>query len=201
MRRRNGAASATARISSSAHRAGCAIISSAARSISRRCTTVVLDEADEMLDMGFREELEEILDATPDRPPHIAVLGDPAAPDRHPGQALPARCPAHLDRRRRSRPRRYRLPGGDGLAVGNRKCRGQPAALSRGGNGDAVLRHARQCPPLARHLAGARLCRGRACRASTRRRSATRRCRRCATGARGFASRPTSPRAASTCRA
>ncbi|MGZ3259431.1 MAG: DEAD/DEAH box helicase [Croceibacterium sp.] len=28
---------------------------------------VVLDEADEMLDMGFREELEEILDATPDR--------------------------------------------------------------------------------------------------------------------------------------
>ncbi len=28
---------------------------------------VVLDEADEMLDMGFREDLEEILDATPDR--------------------------------------------------------------------------------------------------------------------------------------
>jgi ATP-dependent RNA helicase DeaD len=28
--------------------------------------TVVLDEADEMLDMGFREDLEEILDATPD---------------------------------------------------------------------------------------------------------------------------------------
>jgi ATP-dependent RNA helicase DeaD len=28
--------------------------------------TVVLDEADEMLDMGFREELEEILDATPE---------------------------------------------------------------------------------------------------------------------------------------
>ncbi|HBC16918.1 MAG TPA: DEAD/DEAH box helicase, partial [Erythrobacter sp.] len=27
---------------------------------------VVLDEADEMLDMGFREDLEEILDATPD---------------------------------------------------------------------------------------------------------------------------------------
>ena len=26
----------------------------------------MLDEADEMLDMGFREELEEILDATPD---------------------------------------------------------------------------------------------------------------------------------------
>ncbi len=28
---------------------------------------VVLDEADEMLDMGFREDLEDILDATPQR--------------------------------------------------------------------------------------------------------------------------------------
>jgi ATP-dependent RNA helicase DeaD len=27
---------------------------------------VVLDEADEMLDMGFREDLEELLDATPE---------------------------------------------------------------------------------------------------------------------------------------
>jgi ATP-dependent RNA helicase DeaD len=31
-----------------------------------RLRAVVLDEADEMLDMGFREDLEEILDATPD---------------------------------------------------------------------------------------------------------------------------------------
>ena len=31
-----------------------------------RLSAVVLDEADEMLDMGFREDLEEILDATPD---------------------------------------------------------------------------------------------------------------------------------------
>jgi ATP-dependent RNA helicase DeaD len=46
--------------------------------------TVVLDEADEMLDMGFREDLEEILDATPQErrtllfsatmPPAIALL-------------------------------------------------------------------------------------------------------------------------------
>jgi len=46
--------------------------------------TIVLDEADEMLDMGFREDLEEILDATPDTrrtllfsatiPPPIAKL-------------------------------------------------------------------------------------------------------------------------------
>ena len=31
-----------------------------------RLAAVVLDEADEMLDMGFREDLEEILDATPE---------------------------------------------------------------------------------------------------------------------------------------
>ncbi|RDC60847.1 RNA helicase [Alteripontixanthobacter maritimus] len=47
-------------------------------------TTIVLDEADEMLDMGFREDLEEILDATPEQrrtllfsatiPPQIAKL-------------------------------------------------------------------------------------------------------------------------------
>ncbi len=46
--------------------------------------TIVLDEADEMLDMGFRDDLEEILDATPDTrrtllfsatmPPAIAQL-------------------------------------------------------------------------------------------------------------------------------
>ena len=64
-RRRSGARSATARTSSSARRGGCATISSAARSTCRRCEVAVLDEADEMLDMGFREDLEEILDATP----------------------------------------------------------------------------------------------------------------------------------------
>ena len=35
------------------------------RSTSRACSAVVLDEADEMLDLGFREDLEFILDATP----------------------------------------------------------------------------------------------------------------------------------------
>ncbi len=36
---------------------------------------VVLDEADEMLDLGFREDLEFILDADAGQPPHAAVLG------------------------------------------------------------------------------------------------------------------------------
>ena len=41
--------------------------------------TVVLDEADEMLDMGFAEDLEAILEAVPDDAPDRAVLGHDAA--------------------------------------------------------------------------------------------------------------------------
>ncbi len=51
---------------------------------------VVLDEADEMLDLGFREDLEFILETTPGRAPHAAVLGHHPQADRVPGQALPA---------------------------------------------------------------------------------------------------------------
>ena len=43
---------------------------------------VVLDEADEMLDMGFAEDIEAILAATPGRPPDDAVLGHDAGADR-----------------------------------------------------------------------------------------------------------------------
>ena len=39
-------------------------------------TVVILDEADEMLDMGFAEDLEAILAATPGRTPDGALLGD-----------------------------------------------------------------------------------------------------------------------------
>ena len=48
---------------------------------------VVLDEADEMLDMGFAEDIEAILGETPDRPADRAVLGDHAAADRRHGRA------------------------------------------------------------------------------------------------------------------
>ena len=47
---------------------------------------VVLDEADEMLDLGFREDMEFILKTTPDDAPHAAVLGDPAARHRRAGE-------------------------------------------------------------------------------------------------------------------
>ena len=53
----------------------------------------VLDEADEMLDMGFREELEEILDATPGETANLAVL-------RHHARARSSRWPAGTRRTR-----------------------------------------------------------------------------------------------------
>ena len=43
---------------------------------------VVLDEADEMLDMGFADDIETILDATPPERQTVAVLGDAAPRDR-----------------------------------------------------------------------------------------------------------------------
>ena len=42
---------------------------------------LVLDEADEMLDMGFAEDLDAILEATPDDAADGAVLGDDAGAD------------------------------------------------------------------------------------------------------------------------
>ena len=59
---------------------------------------VVLDEADEMLDLGFREDLEFILDAAPaDR---RTLLFSATVPHSHraTGQALPARRAAHRPR-------------------------------------------------------------------------------------------------------
>ena len=63
---------------------------------------VILDEADEMLDMGFKEELEVDPRDHPGRAPHADVLGHGAARHRRAGQAVPARRAAHLGRRRGS---------------------------------------------------------------------------------------------------
>ena len=52
---------------------------------------VVLDEADEMLDMGFAEDIEAILGQIPEEPPDGALLGDDAAADRRHGPPPPAR--------------------------------------------------------------------------------------------------------------
>ena len=70
-RRRRATATSAARsrarpgASSSARRAGCSITCSAARSTRARSAAVVLDEADRMLDLGFREDLDAILAQVP----------------------------------------------------------------------------------------------------------------------------------------
>ena len=54
----------------------------ARRSSSTACAMLVLDEADEMLDMGFAEDLDAILEATPADAADGALLGDDAAAHR-----------------------------------------------------------------------------------------------------------------------
>ena len=88
---RSCARSSAASTSSSPRPAARSITSVARRSARRACACVVLDEADEMLDMGFAEDLEAILAATPAErqtalfsatlPPRIAAHrhGAPAA--------------------------------------------------------------------------------------------------------------------------
>ena len=72
----------------------------------RRCKMVVLDEADEMLDMGFAEDLEAILAATPRRTADGALLGDAAAAHRRDRQrSTCARSGARAHRPRGRSPR------------------------------------------------------------------------------------------------
>ena len=58
---------------------------------------VVLDEADEMLDLGFLEDVEMILSRCPSRPPDRPLLGHDAAADQR------ARREVHVRPGRRSR--------------------------------------------------------------------------------------------------
>ena len=62
----------------------------------------MLDEADEMLDMGFADDLERILGALPREPPDGAVLGHDRRADRPPRRGAPPRSrPASASRRER----------------------------------------------------------------------------------------------------
>ncbi len=149
LRRRHGPAHASAapssraRKSSSARRGGCATISSANGFDASRLAAVVLDEADEMLDMGFREDLEFILDAAPEdrrtlmfsatMPKSIAALAK-----KYQRNALRIEVDG-----RRGRPCRHRISRHAGRAEGNREGRHQSAALLRLADRPRVLQHPR----------------------------------------------------------
>ena len=89
----------------------------------------VLDEADEMLDMGFREELGRNPRCDAAGSPHAALLGDDASADRGAREALPKRRAADRNERQQSGTSGHCLSGGCSLADGCRACRRQPASL------------------------------------------------------------------------
>ena len=66
---------------------------------------VVLDEADEMLNMGFAEDVETILADTPERQAGRAVLGDDAAADPADREEVRSPTPPRSPSRTRPRPR------------------------------------------------------------------------------------------------
>ncbi len=90
---------------------------------------VVLDEADEMLDLGFRDDLEFILKTTPEERRSLlfsATLPKAIIAAR---QQLSARCAAHRGAGRFARPCRYRIPRHSRLPEGSGARGRQPAAL------------------------------------------------------------------------
>ena len=110
---------------------------------------VVLDEADEMLDLGFREDMEFILKTTPDTRRTLlfsATLprGIVALAKTYQHNALPRRS-----RRRRGRPRRHRISRDPDRAERRRTRRGQRAALHRIAQRHRVLQHPQRGQPSA----------------------------------------------------
>ena len=96
-------------------RAACSITSAAARSTRSSVRMLVLDEADEMLSMGFERELNAILETLPKRAADAALLGDrrrPTSSASRSNQLRDARVHHALGRpRRRARDHALRLHG------------------------------------------------------------------------------------------
>ena len=91
--------------------------------------TVVLDEADEMLDMGFAEDLEAILDETPEQRQTVLFSATMPRRARRAGPPAPARPGPHHDRPRAGRGRRSRRGSRQTAYVVPRAAK--PAALGR----------------------------------------------------------------------
>ena len=153
-----------------------------------------------MLDLGFREDLEFILEATPAEPPHPAVLRDdrPRRSRRSPRDYQ--RDALRIDTVQRDRAHgdiAYRAirvaPNEIEHAVVNLLRYHEVRGRAR------VLHDARRRAPPARQPAGARLRRRGALRRDDPGRAQRARCRPCATAARASASPPTWRPAASTC--
>ena len=160
----------------------------------------VLDEADEMLDLGFREDLEFILAAAPAErrtmmfsatvPPAIAALAKDFQRDALRIQTQ-GEARQHVDIEYRalnvsSRDREH--------AIFN------VLRYLRGAHGHRVLQDAGEREPPVRPDGQPGVPGGGAVGRAVASRNAPTRCNPCATGVRGSASRPTWPRAGSTCR-
>lgn len=90
---------------------------------------VVLDEADEMLDLGFREDLEFILGEAPEDRRTLLFSATVPCGDCQPGRDLSARCAADQDRGRNQAAQRYRIPADERGASGRGKRHHQRAAV------------------------------------------------------------------------
>ena len=163
---------------------------------------LVLDEADEMLDMGFAEDLEAILEATPADAADGALLGDDAAAHRRDRRAPPARtrCASTIAREKTAAGQAAPRPPG-GLRRAARAEAGGARPRPRHGEpdvGDRLLPHAPRGRRAHRDAERARLPR----RGAARRHGAgAARPRDEAASARArptCSSPPTSPRAGST---
>ena len=120
---------------------------------------VVLDEADEMLDMGFVEDIEFILEQVPDGAADRALLGDDAAAR---SRALAAPLPEGPGQRSRSRREQLTVPQIDadllrGAGHAKLDVLGRILDLEDPELGDRLLPHQARGGRLGAGAAGARL--------------------------------------------
>jgi ATP-dependent RNA helicase DeaD len=108
---------------------------------------VVLDEADEMLDMGFREDLQFILETSPAT--RRTLLFSATLP-----KSIIALAKHY---QRDARPCRYRIPRPARRPPQDRSRRDQSSALYRSAQCVGVLQHAQFGAPPGGHVAGTRL--------------------------------------------